>query len=111
MRNNNVLEGKLFCDPSPTDSPGTDCAILLATRDILAGDIALNWSRTVPVNGWRGVTVEGPEGRVTGLDLAGFGLNGRIPPDLGRLDRLVSLSLGRNRLTVSGIGPPYFQRI
>ena len=94
-----ALEGKLFCDPSPTANPGANCAILLAARDILAGDIALNWSRTVPVNRWQGVTVEGPEGRVTGLDLAGLGLNGRIPSDLGRLDRLVSLSLGRNRLT------------
>ena len=94
-----VHEGSLFCDPSPTDDPGADCAVLLATRDILAGDVALNWSSTVPVNRWQGVTVEGPEGRVTRLDLAGLGLNGRIPSDLGRLDRLVSLSLQRNRLT------------
>ena len=92
-------EENLFCDPSPTDDPGTDCAVLLAARDILAGDVALNWSRTVPVNRWQGVTVDGPEGRVTGLHLAGLGLNGRIPPDLGRLDRLVWLRLQRNRLT------------
>ena len=92
-------EGALFCDPSPTDSPGADCAVLLAARDILAGDMALNWSRTVSVNRWRGVTVDGPEGRVTRLDLAGLGLNGRIPSGLGHLDRLVSLSLQRNRLT------------
>ena len=90
-------EGSLSCDP--TDNPGADCAILLATRDILAGDMALNWSSAVPVNRWRGVTVDGPEERVTGLDLAGLGLNGRIPPELGSLDRLVSLSLPRNRLT------------
>ena len=96
---NDTLGGKLFCDPSPIDSPGTDCAVLLATRDILAGDIALNWSRAVPVNRWRGVTVEGPGGRISELDLSGLGLNGRIPSDLGRLDRLVSLSLRRNRLT------------
>ena len=92
-------EEKLFCDPSPTDSPGADCAVLLAARDVLAGDMALNWSRTVSVNRWRGVTVDGPEGRVTRLDLAGLGLNGRIPSGLGHLDRLVSLSLQRNRLT------------
>ena len=92
-------EGSLFCDPSPTGSPGADCAVLLATRDILAGDMALNWSRAVSVYDWRGVTVDGPEGRVTGLDLARLGLNGRIPPDIGRLDRLVFLSLRRNRLT------------
>ena len=36
--------------------------------------------------------------------LAGLGLNGRIPSDLGRLDSLVSLSLRRNRL--SGPIPP-----
>ena len=92
-------EGELFCDPSPTDSPGTDCAVLLAARDVLAGDMALNWSRTVPVNRWRGVTVDGPEGGVTRLALAELGLNGRIPSGLGHLDRLVSLSLRRNRLT------------
>ena len=90
-------EGHLFCDPSPTGNPGADCAVLLATRDILAGDMALNWSRTVPVDHWQGVTVDGR--RVTGLALGGLGLNGRIPSDLGRLDRLVSLSLRRNRLT------------
>ena len=89
----------VFCDPSPAGNPGADCAVLLATRDILAGDVALNWSRTVPVDRWQGVTVDGPEGHVTGLNLWGLGLNGRIPSDLGRLDRLVSLSLGRNQLT------------
>ena len=96
-----VHEGSLFCDPSPAGNPGADCAVLLAARDILAGDMVLNlnWRRAVSVNSWQGVTVDGPEERVTGLDLAGLGLNGRIPSDLGRLDRLVSLSLQRNRLT------------
>ena len=90
-------EESLSCDP--TDNPDADCAVLLATRDILAGDMALNWSSAVPVNRWQGVTVDGPEERVTGLHLAGLGLNGRIPSELGRLDHLVSLSLLRNRLT------------
>ncbi len=89
----------LFCGHPPIDGPGADCAILLAVKDILAGDVALNWSRTVPVNHWQGVTADGPEGRVTGLDLSGWGLNGRIPSELGSLDRLVSLSLRLNRLT------------
>ena len=97
-------EGRLFCDPSPAGDPGADCAVLLATRDLLAGDVVtLNWRRVVSVNSWQGVTA-GPEGRITGLDLAGLGLNGRIPSDLGRLDRLASLSLQRNRL--SGPIPP-----
>ena len=92
-------EGSLFCDPSPAGNPGADCAVLLAARDILAGDMALNWHRTVPVDRWEGVTVDGPEGRVTALRLWELGLNGRIPSDLGRLDRLVLLALQRNRLT------------
>ncbi len=90
---------EVFCDSSPTNSPGPDCAVLLATRDALTGDMTLNWTRGVPVDHWQGVMVDGPEERVTGLDLAGLGLNGRIPSALGRLDRLGSLSLQRNRLT------------
>ena len=93
------LEGRRYCDTSPAGDPGADCAVLLAMRDILAGEVALNWSNAVPVDRWRGVSVDGPEGRITGLNLAGLGLNGRIPTDLGRLDRLVSLLLQRNRLT------------
>ena len=99
-----MQEGHLFCDPSAAGDPGADCAVLLATRDILAGDMALNWSRAVPVNYWQGVTVDGPEGRVTKLALRGLGLNGRIPSDLGRLDHLVGLFLERNRL--AGRIPP-----
>ena len=99
-----MQEGHLFCDPSSTGNPGADCAVLLATRDLLAGDMALNWSRAVPVNYWQGVTVDGPEGRVTKLALGRLGLNGRIPSDLGRLDHLVGLFLERNRL--AGRIPP-----
>ena len=94
----------VFCEPSPTDSLGTDCSVLLATRDVLAGDIVLNWSRDVPVSSWQGVTVDAREGRVTRLELSEVGLNGRIPSDIGRLGRLVSLSLRRNRLS-GGIPP------
>ncbi len=85
----------------PDRRPGTDSAVLLAAKDALAGDIALNWSRTVPFNRWWGVTVDRQRTRVVRLDLAGLGLNGRIPPELGRLDCLVSLSLQRNRVTGS----------
>ena len=98
------VPGEIYCGQPPADSPDADCAILLAARDILAGDMALNWRRTVSVDRWEGVTVDGPEGRVTALRLWGLGLNGRIPSDLGRLDRLVSLFLHRNRL--SGRIPP-----
>ena len=90
--------GELYCAPAPTDVPGADCDVLLAAKDVLAGDAALNWSRSVPVDRWQGVAVDG-RGRVASLHLEGLGLNGRIPAELGRLDRLVSLALHRNRLT------------
>ncbi len=48
--------------------------------------------------------MDGPEGRVTGLDLAGLGLNGRIPPELGNLTNLDHLNLSYNILT-GGIPP------
>ena len=89
------------CDLSPTHSASADCAVLLAIRDALAGDVALNWSGAVPLHRWQGVTMDGPDNRVTKLLLTGLGLNGRIPPELGNLDRLVHLSLRRNRLTGS----------
>ena len=89
------------CDLSPTHSASADCAVLLAIEDTLAGDVALNWSPAVPLNRWQGVTMDGPDNRVTRLLLPGLGLNGRIPPELGNLDRLVSLAVQRNRLTGS----------
>ena len=93
--------GALFCE-SPSDGHSgedADCAVLLAVKDVLAGDVALNWSPLRPVQRWEGVTVDGPEGLVTGLDLDDRALNGRIPPELGRLHGLVVLRLPRNRLT------------
>ena len=55
----------------------------------------------MPLHRWQGVTMDGPDNRVSKLLLTGLGLNGRIPPELGNLDRLVHLSLRRNRLTGS----------
>ena len=75
-----------------------DADALLAARDILAGDAALDWSRDLPVPAWRGVTVGGAPPRVVGLTLTRAGLNGRIPPGLGSLTRLVALRLDGNRL-------------
>ncbi len=99
LRTTGPRVGGQYCDPSPTDGPDADCAILLAARDTLAGDVALNWSSALPVDRWQGVTVDGPEVRVTRLNLAMLGLNGRIPADFGRLDHLVDLIFPRNRLT------------
>ena len=104
VRNISEHDQSRFCDPSQTNDPRTDCAILLEVKDILGGDVVLNWHRATPVDLWHGVTVEGPEKRVTKLALDEWGLNGRIPSELGRLDHLAWLMLRRNRL--AGAVPP-----
>ena len=95
-----------LCPAAPADNPGlrADCDVLLAARDLLAGEARLNWNEQLPIELWQGVTIGGSPDRVTRLELASSGLNGRIPPALGRLSELVSLALNRNRLT--GPVPP-----
>ena len=101
-----LADKEASCLAAPADNPRlrADCALLLANRDILAGDAVLNWSEDVPIEFWQGVTIGGSPERVTRLELGRSGLNGRIPPELGALDRLVSLNLASNRLT--GPVPP-----
>ena len=99
------LDAPVFCRPRKIDpSLLADCTLLLAARDVLAGDAPLNWSEAVPVDDWLGVVTDRSRGRVTALDLTQMGLNGRIPAELGQLAGLVSLRLGRNRLA-GGIPP------
>ena len=87
--------------PSCADaSLAADCAVLLAARDALAGDGALNWSADVPLTEWDGVTVSGTPRRVMGLDLRHRGLTGTIPPELGSLPpTLTTVYLGGNAFT------------
>ena len=98
-------ERELVC-ATISANPGleSDCAILLAARDILAGDVALNWDESLPIYSWRGVDLGGVPLRVKTLVFMGQGLNGSIPPQLGGLERLISLRLENNRLT--GPVPP-----
>lgn len=103
--------GKIDCSSGtavqmPDDDAGlvADCEILLAVRDTLAGDIFLNWSANVAIEEWDGITVGGSTKRITHIRLSGMGLNGEIPPELGRLSNLEELSVDSNRL--SGEIPP-----
>ena len=84
----------------PANNPGlaTDCEVLLAAKDTLAGSATLDWSATVPIDQWEGVTVGGTGRRVTGLNLGDKGLTGRIPAELGSLIYLETLYLGFNEL-------------
>ena len=82
-------------------NPGlvSDCVVLLAARDVLAGTATLNWSTDAPIADWSGVVLEGTPGRVTELQLGGLGLDGEIPTELGSLADLRSLDLSDNQLT------------
>ena len=95
----------------PDDNPGlvSDCEVLLAARDILAGSASLNWSADVRIESWDGVGVWGEPMRVFWLTLYEQGLTGVIPPELGDLDGLEELILTGNEL--SGEIPPELARL
>ena len=94
--------------PNP-EAPGLvrDCNTLLAVKDTLRGSASLNWSKTIPINRWDGVTVS--NSRVTQLDLSDNQLTGSIPEELGNLSQLEWLSLRENQLT--GRIPPELDSI
>ena len=110
------LDYELFC-PSAFEAafqavqPAllADCALLLEVRDALAGGANLNWRGSLPIGFWQGVKLGGAPARVLGLELDGMGLNGRLPPEFGRLTGLRTLSLERNALT--GPIPPEFGKL
>ena len=65
--------------------------------------IGTNWLSDAPLSEWYGVLTN-DRGRVWNLSLRGNNLTGSIPPELGQLTGLVSLSLDENQL--SGPIPP-----
>lgn len=81
--------------------PRSDRNALIALYDATGGPSwknNTNWKTGRPLGEWHGVTTDAA-GRVVGLDLDSNELTGRIPPALGRLNRLQWLSLGGNTLT------------
>lgn len=78
----------------------TDRSALLALKARITSDpqnmIFTNWSATIPVCNWVGVTCGARHHRVAELNLSYFGLVGDIPPELGNLSFLGYLNL-RNR--------------
>ena len=85
----------------PANNPGlvSDCAVLLAARDTLAGTATLNWAADTPMSEWDGVSYHGTPERVTELSLNSRSLTGEIPTELGNLSNLWDLNLNRNQLT------------
>ncbi len=89
--------------PDPDANPGlvADCEALLAARDALRGGVRLDWGYDRSITHWQGVLLDGEPKRVVGLRLAARNLNGILPPELGRLERLRYLNLRSNLLTGS----------
>ena len=87
--------------PDQANSPGLmrDCINLLAAKDALRGTATLNWSVDTTIAAWNGINITGSPKRVTRLDLSARSLTGTIPPQLGDLTALETLSLDNNRLT------------
>ncbi len=53
-----------------------------------------NWKTEEPIDKWAGLTME--EGKITQLNLSGFGLNGQLPSDIGTLTDLTRLTISSN---------------
>ena len=92
-------------DPDDTAGLVSDCEVLLAARDILAGSAGLNWSAGLPIEEWDGIGIVGSPERVDSLTLNDLELNGVIPAELGLLAHLFLLSLSGKRLEWTDIRP------
>ena len=89
-------EGKIVPIPTVNSGLARDCETLLRIRNTLAGEGGdLNWNENNPIRYWNGVMVEGTPPRVVSLTLSGSinQLNGALPTDIGRLDRLTYLGI------------------
>lgn len=86
---------------NPAEHPGlvADCETLLVLQASLTGSGKLGWKTDRPLSAWDGVKVGGAPLRVEGLSLAERSLWGELPPELGRLTALTTLSLYGNQLT------------
>ncbi|WMV32077.1 hypothetical protein MTR67_025462 [Solanum verrucosum] len=78
----------------------TDEAALLALKSHISSHsnniLASNWSSSVPVCSWIGITCSSRHHRVTALNISSMQLHGTIPPHLGNLSFLVSLNINNN---------------
>ena len=87
---------------APTDNRGLmwDCSALLAGHDTLKGSgTGLNWSNSLALAGWTGITLSQTPQRVTAVSLGQSNLAGTIPQELAGLTALGALDLSNNSLT------------
>jgi Leucine-rich repeat (LRR) protein len=91
---------------SYADIPALEREALVALYNSTGGDAwthndfwNTNGSPCSPVAPWYGVTCDGTNSRVVGLDLSQNALVGTIPTELGNLTKLTNLDLDNNSLT------------
>ena len=88
--------------PIEAGPAASDRAVLETLYHATGGDQwgrKTNWLRDdVPLSQWAGVSTN-PQGRVRSLFLSQNQLNGEIPPELGNLEKLETLSLWGNQLS------------
>ena len=94
---------RVDCGSAVTDTSNTalvaDCEYLLGMKDTLRGSASLNWSASLPITGWTGVSLGGTPQRVTIVKLQKQNLTGSIPSGIGSLEKLQDLWLYTNELT------------
>ena len=87
--------------PLASSSAASDISVLIDFYNAYSGHSWRGntyWLQDEPVERWYGVRTS-PSGRVVELNLSNIGLEGPIPPELGRLTALRRLDLGGNELT------------
>ncbi|KAL8482249.1 hypothetical protein ACS0TY_028412 [Phlomoides rotata] len=81
----------------------TDEYALLAFKNAITSNsraiLSHNWSSSISICNWIGVSCGTKHCRVTALNVSGFHLGGTIPPHLGNLTFLRSLDLSSNSFT------------
>ena len=78
--------------PAPTPQPGAP----QQTPQPVMGTVSGNWGGHAPIGEWAGVATNS-QGRVVGLRLSN--LTGELPPELGNLASLESLTIGYSELS------------
>ena len=90
--------GRIVAYPDAHPELVRDCETLLRLREALAGGAELHWGDGQHLMAWRGVDVDGRPPRVQELHLAGSGLSGSLPAELGELSGLTRVRLLYNEL-------------
>ena len=85
--------------PASNAGLAADCETLLGIKDTLRGSAPLNWSATTSITRWDGIRLGGSPQRVTIIKLQKRNLDGSIPADIGKIEKLVDLWLYVNSLT------------